>query len=177
MKIEINIKKKHLYYLTGLVCLLLIGLVIADGFPTGGAYHDPVYTNTITSRTDANSVKIDDDLEITGGLVGNLNIAGDLDVEGTLDFGGAVKSTTGEWVTAYKGDFAVDVTKETTDELGTHKFCFLSYVGLDEVENMNNEEYSCQVDGEFNGEWTLKTLAQNDGGYDGAIKCGATCVD
>ncbi len=87
MKIKINIEKKHLYYLTFLVSLLLMGLVIATGYQSGEPFHQILYTNTITGKS--SDVTVDDALTVTEKLTvrDDMNIKGNLKIiDGKIDF-------------------------------------------------------------------------------------------
>ena len=86
MKIKINIEKKHLYYLTALISLLLIGLVIADGWTSGEPFHETLYTDKITSKGSGNVI-VDDNLDVTGAIglsVTNKLTTRELDVIGAF---------------------------------------------------------------------------------------------
>ncbi len=83
MEIKINIKKKHLYYLTGLICLLLIGLVIATDYIEGEPFHQTLYTDTITGKG-GTDVTVSDPLTVTGKLTaqGGLDVTGEAKIPG-----------------------------------------------------------------------------------------------
>ncbi len=90
MEIEINIEKKHLYFLVSLFGFLLMGLVIAvPEWESGKPHHELLFTNEITGKSDG-TVTIEGGLDVTGELTAekDLEVTGDLNIDGRIiDFG------------------------------------------------------------------------------------------
>ncbi len=127
MEIKISIEKKHLYYLTGLICLLLIGLVIATGYPTGEPFHQTLYTDTITGKS-GTGVTVSDPLTVTGDLTTEKMItASDITYSGDLRGWGLSDEVRVEQVKG--GDNKYDEIIGCID----NSFCFITYVRSDDV--------------------------------------------
>ncbi len=170
MKIKINIEKKHLYYLTGLISLIIIELVIGYGWSSEMPYHEILYTDRITGKS-GTTITLDDSLvEVVKDLVvtGDLTIEGEMIIEGD-EYGMKTLSSynTGDWADGNTLD----------PSMGVHKFCFLTQIAFDDIEFGGAATYSCEVEGSFNGNWIIKAYSQDGAFADTQVYCSASCVD
>ncbi len=180
MEIEINIKKKHLYYLTGLtglISLIIIELVIGYGWSSEMPYHEILYTDRITGKS-GTTITLDDSLvEVTGDLIvkEKTTIKGDLLVKGDFDMGiGEIGSYPTGW--GYQLDIATNHM-----EYRDWKFCFLTGISLKELSDAEMGEYYCRITGTWGGRWKIEAIGDYDllpftNTLDAYIRCQATCV-
>lgn len=73
MKLELNIEKKHLVFFGVFLLLVLGGYVVADGWDSSKPFHETLFVDILTSKTDVNPVQVNDNLKVTG----NLEVVGD----------------------------------------------------------------------------------------------------
>ncbi len=142
MKFNINIEKKHLYYLTFLVSLLLIGFVIADGWDPADAYHSTLFTDTITSQTEGNAVKITDTqgLEVTG--TDGLSVTNKIT---TTDLTVSAAFTNKRTYTYYqKKRTCWDCGEDQESNFGQHDFCWSLGSGVRE-RGAGSEWWKCYL--------------------------------
>ena len=171
MKIKINIEKKHLYYLTGLISLIIIELVIGYGWSSEMPYHEILYTDRITGKS-GTTITLDDSLvDVTGDLIitKGLTVKGELVVEGSFDKG--ITS-----LSSYSTGRAHE--EKLTESMGKHKFCFLKKVSYDAFEKSSGtDQYYCEISGSFNKEWFLIANSDPTPGDSCSVLCDAYCVD
>jgi hypothetical protein len=67
MKIEINITKKNFYFIMGFIAVIgIIVVVKASGWTVGDPFHEPLFTDNITSKSSSGVVAVSDDLDVIG---------------------------------------------------------------------------------------------------------------
>jgi len=168
MKFELNIEKKHLYFLSILVLVVGVGVVVAQRVANPTVYHDPLYADTIYSKTADGVVTVDDDLSLTANKVlktntiqpattGSVVVSSPLEVRDGLQAQGGLKTDSIEPIAA-DGSITIagmipKVTTNTfstggtiTKGLGTHNYCFISGSRTGGDDGGDHQKELCVVD-------------------------------